>query len=80
MHDEKIYVSVGGLSFADVIYSGDFYSSESQNNDAYQVFFDDSYISPKIMALKYEVEVLTDSIPSTLHDQLVVVRDTKSGS
>ena len=79
MHDEKIYVSVGGLSFADVIYTGDFYASESQTNDAYQVVFDDSYISPEIMALKYEVEVLTDSIPSTLHDQLVVVRDTKSG-
>ena len=78
MHDEKIYVSVGGLSFADVIYTGDFYASESQTNEAYQVVFDDSYISPEIMALKYEVEVLTDSIPSTLHDQLIVVRDTKS--
>ena len=28
MHDEKIYISVGGLSFADVIYTGDFYTSK----------------------------------------------------
>ena len=68
MHDEKIYVSVGGLSFADVIYTGDFYPSESQKNDGYQVVFDDSYISPIIMTLKYKVEVLTDSIPRTLHE------------
>ena len=66
MHDEKIFVSVGGLSFADVIYTGDFFASQS--NDNYQVIFDDSYISPEIMAPKYEVEVLTNSIPNTLHE------------
>ena len=67
MHDEKIYVSVGGLSFADVIYTGDFHRSAS-HSDAYQVVFDNSYISPEIMAPKYEVEVLTDSIPGALHE------------
>ena len=50
MHDEKIYISVGGLSFADVIYTYDFYESDSQGDDVYQVVFDDSYISPENMA------------------------------
>ena len=75
MHDEKIYVSVGGLSFADVIYTGDFRAT--QVDDAYQVVFDDSYISPEIMASKYEVEVLTEVIPNALHEQLIVVRDSQ---
>ena len=30
------------------------------------------------MAKKYEVEVLTNSIPSSLHEQLIVVRDSKA--
>ena len=73
MHDEKIYVSVGGLSFADVIYSGDFYS---KGKDEYQVEFYDSYIEPLVMAEKYKVEILTDTIPSALHEQLEVVKDS----
>ena len=61
-------MSLGGLSFADVIYTQDFYPSESQGEDVYQVVFDEEYLMPEAMAPKYEVEVLADSIPNTLHD------------
>jgi len=61
-------VSLGGLSFADVIYTQDFYPSESQGEDVYQIVFDEEYITPESMAPKYEVEVLTDTIPNALHE------------
>ena len=43
----------------------------------YQVVFDEEYITPEVMAPKYQVEVLTDTIPNALHEQLIVVRDSQ---
>ena len=65
IHDGSIYVSVGGLSFADVVYSGEFKASP---DDVFNLVFDDQYIEPADMLGSYKFEVLTSVIPDSLHD------------
>ena len=74
IHDDNIYVSVGGLSFVDVVYSGEF---RAEQGEAFNLVFDDNYIEPTTMINSYDYEVLTRVIPDTLHQQLVVVKDSQ---
>ena len=73
IHDGNIFVSVGGLSFADVVYSGEF---PVMQNEIFNLVFDDQYIEPAGMVNSYKFEVLASVIPDSLHEQLVVVRDS----
>ena len=73
IHDGSIFVSVGGLSFADVVYSGEF---PVMQDEIFNLVFDDQYIEPAGMVNSYKFEVLASVIPDSLHEQLVVVRDS----
>ena len=75
MHDDSIYISVGGLSFADVVYSGEF---PVMQDEIFNLVFDEQYIEPVAMVNSYKFEVLASVIPDSLHEQLVVVRDSQS--
>ena len=51
IHDGSIYISVGGLSFADVVYSGEFPVSQ---DEIFNLVFDDQYIEPAAMVSSYK--------------------------
>jgi len=74
-HDDKIYVTSGGLSFVDIIYVGDF--NKSMKQELFYIEFDTEYIKPKSISTKYQYEVLPiDTIPDNLLGQLNVIRDS----
>ena len=45
-------------------------------DEIFNLVFDDQYIEPVAMANSYKFEVLASVIPDSLHEQLVVVRDS----
>ena len=76
IHQQKIYVTSGGLSFVDIIYAGDFYP-RGVMKDLFYVEFDRTYIQPWKIRDKYRYEVLPlDRLPERLITQLNVVRDS----
>lgn len=65
MHDQRMYVTSGGLSFVDIIYAGEFNAGPT---DQFQIEFDTDYIYPSSASLDYRYEILptTDEIPASL--------------
>ena len=55
MHDQKIYVTSGGLSFVDIIYAGEFNAGPF---DSFQIEFDTDYIFPTSASVDYRYEML----------------------
>lgn len=89
MHDSRIYVSVGGLSFVDIIYSGTFIEDEEKTQSKatgmrnYYLVFDKEYAKPTNLKEDYSYEVVTtqtspagrhnEIIPDNLQSQLLLV-------
>ena len=64
IHDEKLFVSSGGLSFVDIIYTGDFHAGQG---DQFYIEFDQDYIYPTSVSKNYRYEVIPfDTIPESL--------------
>ena len=64
LHDDKLYITSGGLSFTDFIYAGDFIASPS---DKFYIEFDVNYILPVNVSTRYSYEVLpVENIPENL--------------
>ena len=64
IHDEKLFVSSGGLSFVDIIYTGDFHAGQG---DQFYIEFDQNYIYPTTVSKNYRYEVIPfDTIPDSL--------------
>ena len=71
-----MYVTSGGLSFVDIIYTGEFYAKRG-HTELFYVEFDIPYNKPGLFAHKYEYEILEiDTIPDNLINQLNVIRDS----
>ena len=61
-----MYVTSGGLSFVDIIYTGEFYPKRG-NTELFYIEFDIPYNKPGPFANKYEYEILEiDTIPDNL--------------
>ena len=78
LHDKRIYVSIGGLSFADIVYSGAFHDFKQETGDImpkrmdYFIEFDDTYTKPAEFKGKYSYEVLATSMyPAGRHNQVI---------
>ena len=78
MHDSRIYVSVGGLSFVDIIYSGRFIESDENTINKvtgmrnYYLKFDEGYIKPSHLKEDYSYEVVsTQTSPAGRHNQII---------
>ena len=78
IHEEKLFVTSSGLSFTDIIYTGDF---NAGHGDQFYIEFDQDYIYPRSMSKKYSYEVIPfDTIPLSLLSQLNVIRDSLGSS
>ena len=79
MHDQRMYVTSGGLSFVDIIYAGEFNAGPT---DQFQIEFDTDYIYPASASLDYRYEILptTDEIPASLQNQIGVIRKSLMAS
>ena len=53
MYDQKIYISVGGLAFNDIIYSSDFIDARPENDRKFSLEFDSSYSKPDGMKVNH---------------------------
>ena len=64
IHDEKLFITSSGLSFVDIIYSGDFNAGQG---DKFYIDFNQEYTFPTTVNSKYRYEVLPiDEIPTSL--------------
>ena len=64
----KLYISVGGLAFSDIIYAGDLLVGGESSRAGYILEADQDYMLPRSMEIRHDV--LTESLPRTLIKQL----------
>ena len=79
-HDDKVFVTSGGLSFVDIIYVGDFvpYLGKSEQ---FFIEFDYDYIQPWNLARRYGYTVHqyeNGGVPESLTTQLNIIRNSLS--
>ena len=78
-HDDKVFVTSGGLSFVDIIYVSDFVPLMGKDEEFY-IEFDYDYIEPWTIAKKYNYHVhhYSNGVPQSLITQLNIIRDSIS--
>ena len=64
MFEQKIYISVGGLAFNDIIYSSDFIDALPENDGKFSLEFDSSYSKPDGMKVNHYMidEIVIESL------------------
>ena len=76
IHDQRLYLTAGGLSFVDIIYASEFIVGKFE---WFYIEFDQTYTSPSSKHDEYRYERLSsEKIPEALLNQLRVIRDSLS--